>query len=322
VKITDVLYATDLSEASAHAAEWAIAVAGFYNASITALHVVSPILVSVPGLGTSIPGESIEETERERLRRDVAARFSQTLTHVNQPDVRIDVGEPTHRILERAAGLPADLIVMGTHGTSGFEHLVLGSVTEKVLRRACCPVLTVPPRAQATSRLPFRRLLCAIDFSHSSLGALELALSLAKQSDAALTLLHVLEWPWEEPPPPPVEALPIEQGVALAEFRRYCEQSAKKRLESLVPDSLRVSQRPVGRVRSGKSYVQILQTAAEEGTDLIVIGVHGRNPLDMALFGSTANQIVRRATCPVLTLRSETSSLKRTSSGDGANTDE
>jgi len=303
VKIARVLYPTDLSETSAHAAEWAVAVAGYYKAAITVIHVVSPIPMAVPRLGTSIPGESIEETEMDRLRKDVTAQFSEASGDTSQLDVLIDVGQPAARILERAAGLPADLIVMGTHGTSGFQHVVLGSVTERVLRKAGCPVLTVPPRAQATSRLPFERVLCAIDFSDSSLAALHFALSLVQESDAALTLLHVLEWPWEEPPPPVIEELPVEQGHALAEFRRYREQSAQKRLESLAPDSLRVSLTPVARVRNGKPYVQILETAAEEKTDLIVIGVHGRNPLDMALFGSTTNQIVRRATCPVLTLR-------------------
>jgi nucleotide-binding universal stress UspA family protein len=59
----------------------------------------------------------------------------------------------------------------------------------------------------------------------------------------------------------------------------------------------------VRRLRNGKPYVQILHVAAEEGTDLIIIGVRGHNPLDVALFGSTANQVVRRATCPVLTLQ-------------------
>jgi nucleotide-binding universal stress UspA family protein len=57
------------------------------------------------------------------------------------------------------------------------------------------------------------------------------------------------------------------------------------------------------RLGNGKPYVQILAVAAEEETDLIVIGVRGRNPVDLALFGSTTNQVVRRATCPVLTLR-------------------
>jgi nucleotide-binding universal stress UspA family protein len=302
VKITRVLYPTDLSEASAHAAEWAAAVAGFYNASITALHVVSPILMAVPGLGTSLGGHSREETETEDLRRNVAALFREPLTDGRQLDVLIDVGQPAQRILERAAGLPADLIVIGTHGVSGFEHLVLGSVTEKVVRKATCPVLTVPPRAHATSRLPFKRLLCAVDFSDASLAAAAGALSLTQESGGTLTLLHVLEWPWDEPPPPNIKELPLEQGRALAEFRRYSEESAKKRLDGLIPATI-PSSRAVTRVTNGKSYVQILHVADEEQTDLIIIGVHGRNPVDMALFGSTTNQVVRRATCPVLTFR-------------------
>jgi nucleotide-binding universal stress UspA family protein len=280
----------------------AVVIAGYYKAAITALHVVSPILMAAPGFATSIRGEPIEASQMESLRKDVSTQFGPAPAATIGLDIVIDVGQPVSRILERAASLLADLIVMGTHGTSGFEHLVLGSVTEKVLRKAACPVLTVPPRAHATSQLPFKRLLCAVDFSDASLDAVRSAWSLAEESGASFTLLHVLEWPWEEPPPPIIEQLPFEQGFALAEFRRYSEESAKKRLESLIPDSISASR--IGtRLRSGKPYVQILHVAAEEQTDLIVVGVHGRNPVDMALFGSTTNQIVRRATCPVLTLR-------------------
>jgi nucleotide-binding universal stress UspA family protein len=164
-------------------------------------------------------------------------------------------------------------------------------------------VLTVPPRAHATSQIPFSRLLCAIDFSESSLAALQFALSLATESDARLTMLHVLEWPWEEPPPPRLEDLPMEQGAALGEYRRYREKMALMQLETLVPASARLSRSPLRRLSHGKPHVQILELAKDEGSDLIVIGVHGRNPVDMMVFGSTTNQVVRRATCPVLTLR-------------------
>jgi nucleotide-binding universal stress UspA family protein len=302
VKLTHVLCPIDFSEASAHAIEWATVVAGYYEARIAGLHVVSPILAVVPGMFPSTE-ERVEETRADRLSEDTASCFEAATKAGIPVDVLVDVGQPAGHILDRAASLPADLIVMGTHGTSGFEHLVLGSVTEKVLRKATCPVLTVPPRAQATSRLPFRRVLCAVDFSDSSLAALQFASSLAEESAAALTLLHVLEWPWEEPPPPMIEELPFEQASALAEFRRYSEESAQKRLDSLVPDSRRLPHRPVARLRSGKPHVEILHVAIEEQSDLVVIGVRGRNPLDMALFGSTANQVVRRARCPVLTLR-------------------
>jgi nucleotide-binding universal stress UspA family protein len=302
MNIKQILCPTDFSEPSDHAIEQAVVIAGWYKARVTALHVVSPMVAAVPGWA-SPGGEALDKDELERLRAETAGRFAAATTAGLGLDILVDVGQPAGRILDRAASVPADLIVMGTHGASGFQHLVLGSVTEKVLRRASCPVLTVPPRAQATSRLPFRRLLCAVDFSDSSLAALQYAFSLAQESGAAMTILHVLEWPWEEPPSPVLEKLPAEQGFALAEYRRYCEKSATARLESLVPASLRASNPATTRLRNGKPYVQILHVAAEESSDLIVIGVRGRNPLDMTMFGSTANQVVRRAACPVLTLR-------------------
>ena len=298
-----ILCPIDFSDASTHAVDQAVVIAGWYKARITALHVCSPMLASVPGLGMSGRGEATGDTEMERLRNEAAAHCEAAITAGIGLDILIDTGQPASHILDRANSLPADLIVMGTHGTSGFEHLILGSVTEKVLRKAACPVLTVPPRAQATSRLPFKRLLCAVDFSDSSLTALQYAFSLAHESDAELTILHVLEWPWEEPPPPVLEELPFAQGFALAEYRRYCEKSATVRLASLVPDAVRASRPPVIRLRNGKPYVEILRVAAEDSADLIVIGVRGRNPLDLGLFGSTTNHVVRRACCPVLTLK-------------------
>ena len=303
LNIRRILCPIDFSDASAHAIDQAVVIAGWYKARITALHVCSPMLLSVPGLEMSVRGEATGDTETERLRKETAAHCEAATSAGIGLDILIDIGQPASHILERANSLPADMIVMGTHGTSGFQHLVLGSVTEKVLRKATCPVLTVPPRAQATSRLPFRRLLCAVDFSDCSLTALQYAFSLAQESDAGLTILHVLEWPWEEPPPPWLEELPFAQGFALAEYRRYCEQSATARLESLVPDAVRASRPPATRLRNGKPYVQILHVATEESSDLIIIGVRGRNALDVSLFGSTTNQVVRRARCPVLTLR-------------------
>ena len=255
----------------------------------------------VPGL--PVPKDRVPDAEVQRVREHTAACFGAATAAGLRVDVEVDIGRPASQILERAAGLPADMIVMGTHGSSGFEHLMLGSVTEKVLRRAGCAVVTVPPLAQATSTLPFRRVLCAVDFSDWSLKALDLAVSLAQESGAELTLLHVIEWPWEETPPPVMEGLPPAQAAALAEYRRYLEQSAMARLEALVPDAARDRLTVAPRLSFGKSYVEILRVAGEVSADLLVMGVHGRNAIDLMLFGSTTNQVVRRATCPVLTLR-------------------
>ena len=299
--IKRILCPVDFSDTSAHAVEQAVAVAGWYKARITGLHVYNPIFMPVPGLPP--PAERVPQAELQRVHDQTVACFQAATKAGIGVDVVIDIGQPPAEILERAAGLPADIIVMGTHGAGGFERLVLGSVTEKVLRRATCAVLTVPPRARATSKLPFKRLLCAVDFSTPSLVALEFAFSLAQESHAALTVLHVLEWPWQEPPPPAFEELPPAQAAALAEYRRYLEKSVSNRLDALLPDAVHDRSAPAPRISHGKPYVEILRTADEEGADLIVMGVHGRNVPDLMLFGSATNQVVRRATCPVLTLR-------------------
>jgi nucleotide-binding universal stress UspA family protein len=239
----------------------------------------------------------------DAIRHQIATHCEVAIKAGVEVDIVAELGQPYRHILDCADRLPADLIVMGTHGTGGFMHLVLGSVTERVLRSARCPVLTVPPRAEAASRLPFQRVLCALDFTDPSLAGLEFAVSLAQESGAGLTMVHVLEWPWPEPPAPAFEELPPSQAVALAEFRRHSEESAEARLRSLVPETLAHSHPPSVRVCHGKPYVEVLRIAAERSVDLIVIGVHGRNQIDMDLFGSTTNQVVRRATCPVLTVR-------------------
>jgi nucleotide-binding universal stress UspA family protein len=297
-RIARILCPIDFSETSRHAVEQAVAIAKSYRARLSVLHAYSPIFMPVPGLPA--PADRVSESEQQRV-HDEAAAFLQS--SCPDADVIVDVGSPVAVILERAAAPPASLIVMGTHGAGGFEHLLLGSVTEKVLRKATCPVLTVPPRAHATSRFPFTRVLSAVDFSEWSGAALTWAASLAQESGAALELLHVLEWPWEEPPPPVFAELPAEQAAALVEFRRYLEKSATSRLESRVLDAVRDRCAVTVQVAHGKPYVQLLRVAADTGADLIVLGVHGRNPLDLAVFGSTTNQVVRRATCPVLTLR-------------------
>lgn len=304
--IRHILCPVDFSDASSHALDQAVVLAGWYGARITALH-VDTVAARVEGLAhPEGDGLRLEAAERQRL-QDRLAVFCQPATAADVAvDLRVVLGHPVTAILEHAASLPADLIVMGTHGASGFEHLVLGSVTEKVLRRATCPVLTVPPRAHATSTLPFKRLLCAVDFSEPSLAAVRVAGSLAREAGARLELMHVLEWPWHEPPAPRLDDLPEPQAAALGEYRRYVETSATARLESVASSDVLNGPSAAVHIGHGKPYEQLLAAAREHGADLIVLGVHGRSVIDLGVFGSTANQLVRRATCPVLTVRTST----------------
>jgi len=294
-QIDKILCPVDLSDVSRHAIDHAVLLAGWYEAKVTALHVCNPIII--PSTDFSVIGDTpavvLTDDEISEARKQVAACFPSA----SDVEILIESGHPANRILERAASLPADLMVIGTHGTGGFERLVLGSVTERVIRKAACPVMTVPPRAHTTSKLPFKRLLCPVDFSDPSLAALQFAFSLAQEGDAELTILHVFEWPAGDEPL-------TNRPMNVPEYRRELEHDFSEKLKALVPDSVLAWCRPATRITHGKAYREILGTATEDSSDLIIMGVHGRNALDVMLFGSTTNQVVRRATCPVLTIRS------------------
>jgi nucleotide-binding universal stress UspA family protein len=163
--------------------------------------------------------------------------------------------------------------------------------------------MTVPPRAATASALPFKEILCPIDFADSSLAALTWAWSLAEDSGAAVTLLHVIEWPWDEPPAPRFEDMPAHEADKLREFRHSLETTWQARLDGLIPANLRERSRSRSVIVHGKAHRQVLATAEAQHADLIVMGVHGRDAVDLVLFGSTTNQVVRRASCPVLTIR-------------------
>lgn len=280
MRFTHVLCPTDYSEPAAAALDHALEIAGRYRARVTLLHVCS---------GPPAEGDKVRLVRVADAARD-AAQIPVPL------EVALADGDPARSILIEAERLAADLLVMGTHGASGFKRFILGSVTEKVLRQAAAPVLTVPPAAGPKANLPFERLLCGVDFSPCSLLALEYAHSLAGESGGSLIVLHALEWPWEEPPEPPFEELPASEAAALRAYRSRREQEAHSRLSALAPGA-------VCRVVHGKAYAAMLRVAAEDRADLIVLGVGGRSGADRALFGSTTNHVVRQATCPVLTIQ-------------------
>jgi nucleotide-binding universal stress UspA family protein len=213
-------------------------------------------------------------------------------------------GSAVVEILARAEALSSDLIVMGTHGRSGLERLVLGSVTEKVLRKASCPVLSVPRRIRDAVPVPpvlFKKILCAIDFSDCSTRALDYAMSLTQEAAARLTVLHVLEL-LPEAPAVATGAVPA-WPQQVAEYLAEVEEERRQRLGAAIPESVREYCEVDTVLARGTPYQAVLRVAAEQQSDLIVIGIHGRSAADLLFFGSTAQHLVRQALCPVLTLR-------------------
>ena len=298
VTIERILCPVDFSGHSRVALDYATALARWYEAEVVALHAHAVAMVpatigafpAATAVGVPLTREEIEHDLDHFVRPVVAAGVKTTTA--------VATGGAAKSILEAAEKLPASLIVMGTHGASGFERLVLGSVTEKVLRKAKCPVLVVTRHADAPSgtAVLFRRILCAVDFSPCSNSAVSYALSLAEESGGAVTFLHVVEGFDEEPL--------SSAHFNVPEYRRHLQLAAEEKLQALVPDDTRSWCDCKTVVRSGKAYREILATAKTLDADLIILGVRGRNAVDLALFGSTTNHVVRGADCPVLTVHS------------------
>lgn len=297
IQVANILCPTDFSDFSGRALRVAASLAGWFGARLTVLHVVpifSPIEAMPVGVGP-VPGGPVR---RDAVHEELEAFVAPVRKEGLAVDYVVAEGSAVEQVLTHASQIPADLVVMGTHGRSGFERLVLGSVTEKVLRKAACPVLTVQAEAAepgAGGRPPFRRIVCGVDFSESSLRALEYALALAREDDANLTLVHVVESLPETGPLPP--------GFDLDGYRRNLRDGLLERLRGVIPELATEWCKPDAMVVEGKAWHELLRIAEERKADLLVLGVHGRGVLDRLLFGSTTSQVVRRAEVPVLSIR-------------------
>ncbi len=299
ITIKRILCPTDFSEFSDRALRHAIALARWYGSTITAFHAHH----EPPPPPTKLPAYPIRPKLSPEFRERLLKHLDDSLEPARSAAIPVEValaeGDPVGEILKQAESMRADLMVLGTHGRGGFERLVLGSVAEKVLRKARCPVLTVPRKAgtpAAGEPVAFKRILCPVDFSESSLRALEYGFSLAKEANARITLLHAIE-PFAEEEPPELLRFDV------TGFRKRLLDDARERLGRFVPQGVRDWCEPELLVAPGKAYRVILREAEERETDLIVIGVVGRGALDRMLFGSTTQHVVRQATCPVLTIR-------------------
>ena len=286
-----ILCPIDFSEFSVRAYHHALSLAEHYRAKLVALHIVE--LFRFPSVGFAASAglfdescQAVRESGKEQLQE-----FVKNHTHDEiQPELVVHQGIAPDSILSFAQAQKTDVIVMGTHGRRGYDRLMLGSVTDRVMRRAPCPVLAVckPPHDSMAAGKErghvhhLSRILFCTDFSENSERALNYAISATTEYDAELTLLHVLE---EVPSPAKTE-----EAIA----------AATDQLDKLIPPEGRKTLKIKTAVRIGKPYRQIIQLALETQIDMVVMGVRGRGALDLAVFGSTTYRVMQLGPCPVL----------------------
>jgi nucleotide-binding universal stress UspA family protein len=280
-----ILCPFDFSRSSLRALQVAQQWAGRHRAQLTIVHALRP-LPTLPATVAPPAGRRAEVLRRvahalDRVGRRARAAGVEVATEVVE-------GVPARAILDRAATLPADLIVMGTRGLGRVEGPFLGAVTSKVLHRSPCPVLVVPV-ASAPSRPPetLEAIAHATDFSPAAAAALPWAVWLARDAGARLALLHVV------PPAPPA-------GLAaeIPDTRQACQ-----RLRALLSPEVRDALRVEDIVVPGRPHRAIVDLARQRRADLIVMGSEGTDAIGYAMLGSTADRVLRRAPCAVLAVR-------------------
>jgi nucleotide-binding universal stress UspA family protein len=280
-----IVVPTDGSTAAETATETALALARRFDASLHAINVVDP---------NEVPADVAPEAAAEATQRgeatlstlsDVAADAGvSATTHV------IETTESVYRaIIDYASDHGADLIVMGTHGRTGFNRLVLGSVTERTLRTSPVPVLTV--HADVRLDPDFETILVPTDGSDAATVAVEHAITLAETTDAAVHVVYV------------VDLTSVSGGFGTPELLDALEETGQRAVDDAIDRAEDAGVRSVeASVLSGTPARATLDYAEERDIDLIVMGTHGRTGLDRYLLGSVTEKIVRVADVPVLSV--------------------
>ncbi|MBX3051444.1 MAG: universal stress protein [Caldilineaceae bacterium] len=213
-------------------------------------------------------------------------------------------GDIASNICDVADAQGADLIAMTTHGRSGIEKWVLGSVADRVVRTASQPVFLVRPQAEQTPSKPIERILVPLDGSRLAEQALPAAVELAQANGSEVWLLQSVEFPeyWGEEYAG-MHSLPsmLSTEEQEEEARQYLLQVGKGLSNSKISAQIFVT--------TGHAASAISDVVADNEIDLIVMSTHGRSGLSRWVFGSVAEKVVRLAECPVLLIRSHQSDL-------------
>src|ERR1035438_449312 len=285
VGIHNVLIATDFSHHSVAALNYGLNFAHRYSAH-------SEVVYVLPTDEYALAGPEALTAAKDAARRDLLelkTKLRRSRAFEEDVDYRVSMleGPAADCLLEWAREKRVDLIVVGTHGRSGLGKIILGSVEEKVFRHSTVPVLTIGPntRPPAENRNN-HSLLAPCDLTPKSHPALQYACALAKEHDSKLTVLHVI-------------------GQGNESIKLDPERVKQEIREELV----RIIGRHANgvdvryRIESGKVAPTILSAAAEVTADLIVLGVRRSSGVLDRFMWPIAYELVREASCPVLTIR-------------------
>lgn len=280
-----LLVATDLSPRSAYAVQRALQLAQSHGADVVILHVVDE------DQPTAIVASEIKQVE-DYGRRTWEREFAK---HAVPLDIRVVAGIAYREIIEVAAKARADLIVVGTPRRDILRQVFTGTTAERVMRLGRIPVLMV----RRSARRPYESIFAAVDFSEYSENALDHAQRLGLLDDAMFTIVHAFV--------PMAEGLMRYANVEPARIREHVEtnkQEAEERIKRFLhrPRLRKIAARTKIASVAAKGYpFEVIERAVQRrGADLVVIGTHGAGAVRRLLFGSVAEEALRKLSCDVL----------------------
>ena len=294
-----MLVPIDFSQRSLEVLAQASALARQFGAELHLAHVYEPDfpLTTVMAMPIVLPPVQVAQGVRRHLKdaaKDLGIALRPGHTHAVE-------GRPFEEICRIARKEAIDLMVVATRGRTGLKHLLLGSTAERIVRYSPCPVLVMHPWAKpgknVQRELRFDRIIVPIDFSECSLQGLAYAKDLAKRFGSKLILLN---------------SVTFQYYITNDEYARYdlpllmrqAEKGSREQMRELIAktdwDGIEVkASRHIG--HAGQ---QICARAEAEQADVIVTSTHGTTGFKHMLVGSTAEYVVRHATCPVLVVPS------------------
>lgn len=294
-----ILCPTDFSEASDHALFAAIAFAERLGAELHVMHAYQlPIFVDPDG--AVLPGPDL----RPQMSADAKAALDRRAEKLGDGVHLIEhltegvAYQEIDRVVEE---IGADMVILGTHGRTGFKRFLLGSVSEKVVRTCPVPVITVPSGDDPPGGMlkNVRSICCPVDFSPPSEKAVAYALELARALGVEqIELVHVFQLPVtfvsDAGPLIDVEMINSLRGQRAKEL-----EAAVAKTQKLAGEAPRVS----GELLEGVDYASIVAHLEESDHDLVVMATHGRGMVAHFLLGSVAERVVRTSPLPVCTVR-------------------
>ena len=297
VRIKSIICTTDFSDLANHAVPYGIALAQEFGAKLYLCHVIE--LTS-----TGMYGEAVVAFEKQQSRMTNYAYEQLKLLIGDAPvdwEPLITTGHVADKISRLAEEKDVDLAISANRGRSGLKRLILGSVTERLMRTLPCPLLIVrcPKQdlvASAKQEIRFKKVLVGCDFSPDSDLAFQYGISLAQEFQSDLHLAHVIE------PPVYKDLLKLATGTG-EEAQQDLREQLSKRLTEMVPEEAYNWCTPKTALLAGQPNEELSKYAVVQDVDLIVLGIRGRSLVETLFVGSTTARVVRRSSCPVLSVR-------------------